>query len=49
MMTIKCVRCGKELDFWKYYRTQLCDECDKELDEKCKRIKVRIEKKNDKK
>lgn len=42
---MKCIRCGVELDFWKYYRTQICDECDKELDEKVKRITERLNKK----
>ena len=40
---IKCIRCGIELDFWNHYPVQVCDKCDKELNENIKRITELLE------
>lgn len=45
MNWINCCRCGKRLDFWKYYKTQICDECDEILERKTKEIAMMLDKK----
>ena len=44
-MVIICKRCGKELDFWKNYKDNICEECDEYIDRRVEEINRRLEKK----
>ena len=47
MNWINCYRCGKPLDFWKYYKTQVCAECSEILERKTKEITMMLEEKKE--